>query len=348
MKEMKSILLIAGTYVATVIGAGFASGQEILSYFVVYGKQSLYGLLLVCALFTLCALCVLLRTERNGIDGFDEYLRCIAGRWIGGFIKLCVTLFMFASFCSMAAGSGELFGSGFHIQPIYGMAAMLLACSVVFLFDLKGILAVNAFLAPIMAVSLFVLGVYTFVFRDVAVFGSGILSKLCDNYIVSALIYASYNLLTAIVILAQMRQMVTRKRIAVGASVTGGVSLFVIALAIWAAVALYYGKIELGEMPFLTIVARRGNLLRVLYSVVLYFSMFTTAISCGYGVLEWLRGTLKIKKLTAIIVLIAVSCPVLTLGFSSIVKNVYSIFGYLGLVLIVLVLADGVRMLSEK
>lgn len=121
-----------------------------------------------------------------------------------------------------------------------------------------------------------------------------------------------------------------------------------IALAIWAAVALYYGKIELGEMPFLTIVARRGNLLRVLYSVVLYFSMFTTAISCGYGVLEWLRGTLKIKKLTAIIVLIAVSCPVLTLGFSSIVKNVYSIFGYLGLVLIVLVLADGVRMLSEK
>lgn len=57
--------------------------------------------------------------------------------------------------------------------------------------------------------------------------------------------------------------MVTRKRIAVGASVTGGVSLFVIALAIWAAVALYYGKIELGEMPFLTIVARRGNLLRV-------------------------------------------------------------------------------------
>ncbi|HIV03058.1 MAG TPA: hypothetical protein IAC74_05735 [Candidatus Aphodoplasma excrementigallinarum] len=348
MKELKNTFLIAGTYVATVIGAGFASGQEILSYFVIYGKQSLYGLLLVCVLFTLCALCVLLRTERNGLESFDEYLRCIAGRRMCGFIKLCVTLFMLASFCTMAAGSGELFLSGFGAAPVYGMAAMLLACAVVFFFDLKGILTVNAVLAPIMAVSLFLLGVVSFVFRDTAVFGSGILSKLCDNFIVSALIYASYNLLTAIVILAQMRQMVTKKRVALGAAVTGGAALFIIALAIWAAIGLYYGKIELGEMPFLTIVARRGDVMRILYSVVLYFSMFTTAISCGYGVLEWLRHTFRIKKLTAIVVLIAVSCPVLTLGFSSIVQNVYSIFGYLGLVLIVYVLADGVRMLSEK
>ena len=255
---------------------------------------------------------------------------------------------MLASFCTMAAGSGELFLSGFGVAPIYGMAAMLLACAVVFFFDLKGILAVNAVLAPIMAVSLFVLGVVSFVFRDTAVFGSGILSKLCGNYIVSALIYASYNLLTAIVILSQMRQMVTKKRVALGAAVIGGAALFIIALAIWAAIGLYYGKVELGEMPFLTIVARRGDVMRILYSVVLYFSMFTTAISCGYGVLEWLRHTFRIKKLTAIVVLIAVSCPVLTLGFSSIVQNVYSIFGYLGLVLIVYVLADGVRMLSEK
>lgn len=41
---------------------------------------------------------------------------------------------------------GSYSAVAFHIQPIYGMAAMLLACAVVFLFDLKGILAVNAFL----------------------------------------------------------------------------------------------------------------------------------------------------------------------------------------------------------
>ena len=348
MKAMKNILLIAGTYVATVIGAGFASGQEILSYFVVYGKQSLYGLLFVCLLFTLCAVCVLLRTDRNDLNSFDEYMRCIAGRRMCGFIKICVTLFMLASFCSMAAGSGELFRSGFGVSSIVGMGAMLLACAAVFLFDLKGILAVNAVLAPIMAVGLFALGIYSFIYRDVATFSMGILTKLCDNFVISALLYASYNLLTAIVILAQMKTLITKKRVAVGASILGGTVLFVIAIAIWGAIKLYYGKIELGEMPFLTVVSRRGDMVRILYSIVLYFSMFTTAISCGYGVLEWLRETFQLKKLTAIIILIAVSCPVLTLGFSSIVKNVYSIFGYLGLVLIVYVLADGVKMLSEK
>lgn len=348
MKDIKNMLLIAGTYVATVVGAGFASGQEILSYFVVYGRQSVYGLMLVCVLFMLCALCVLMRTEKDGIDSFDEYMHRIAGRRMCVFIKMCVTLFMFVSYCSMAAGSGELFLDGFGAAPAYGMAAMMIICAVVFWFDIKGIVAVNAVLAPVLAVSLFFLGVVSFVFRDTAVFGGGILSKLCSNWVVSALVYASYNLLSAIVILAQMRRIVTKHRIALGSAVIGASVLFVIALAIWAAIGLYYGKVELGEMPFWTIVSRYGGFVKAVYSAVLYFSMMTTAISCGYGVLEWLTHTLKIKKLTAILVLTAASCPVLTLGFSGIVKNVYAVFGCLGFLLVVYVLVDGVRMLSEK
>lgn len=348
LKELKNTFLIAGTYVATVIGAGFASGQEILSYFVIYGKKSVYGLMIVCVLFILCALCVMLRVDKNDINGFDEYMNAISGRYMCVFIRLCVTLFMFASFCSMAAGSGELIYDSFGTERAYGMAVMLVMCAVVFLFDIKGILAVNAVLAPIMAVSLFVLGIYSFVCRDTVVFGGGAAARLCDNYITSALIYASYNILTAIVILAQMKPMISKRSVCFSSAVIGGGALFVIALAIWGAIKLYYGKIPLGEMPFLTIVARRGNVLRSIYAAVLYFSMFTTAISCGYGVIERLKSVLKIKKLTAVIVLTAASCPVLTLGFSDIVKNVYSLFGYLGLVLIVYVLADGIRMMGEK
>ena len=348
LKDIKRIFLIAGTYVATVIGAGFASGQEILSYFAVYGKRSIYGLAIVCVLFILCAMCVMLRIYKDDIGGFDEYMSVVSGKRMGIFIRICVTLFMFATFCSMAAGSGELAYDIFKDGRVYGIAAMLIMCTIVFLFDLKGILAVNAVLAPIMAVSLFTLGLYTFIFRDTAVFAQGIASKLCDNYVTSALIYASYNILTAIVILAQMRPVISRRRVCIFSSVLGGGALFVIALAIWGSISLYYGMIPLGEMPFLTIVARRGNFLRMLYSAALYFSMLTTAISCGYGVIERLKSVFGIKKLTAVIILIAASCPVLTLGFSDIVKNVYSVFGYMGLALIVYVLADGVRMMGEK
>lgn len=348
MKEKKNTLLIAGTYVATVIGAGFASGQEILSYFVVYGKRSVYGLMIVCVLFILCALCVMLRTYNDGIEGFDEYMSTIASKRVCAFMKICIMLFMFSSFCSMVAGNGELFYNIFKTPRIAGSAVMLFACAVVFFFDLKGILTVNAVLAPIMAISLFVLGVYSFIFRDISVFSGGFYEHLCKNYFVSALVYASYNLLSAIVILSGLRPLITRRSVCFASSIIGGGALIVIAAAMWAAIGIYYGKIELYDMPFLTIASRRGTLVKSLYSLVLCFSMLTTAISCGYGVLGWLSSRFKIKKLTAIVVLIVASVPITFLGFSQIVKNIYSIFGYLGLVMIVCVLSDGIRLMNEK
>ena len=64
--------------------------------------------------------------------------------------------------------------------------------------------------------------------------------------------------------------------------------------------------------------------------------------------LGWLSSRFKIKKLTAIVVLIVASVPITFLGFSQIVKNIYSIFGYLGLVMIICVLSDGIRLMNEK
>ncbi len=348
LKELKNIFLIAGTYIATVIGAGFASGQEILSYFVVYGKKSIYGLMIVCVLFILCALCVMLRVDKNDINGFDEYMSVISGTRTRVFIKACIMLFMFASFCSMVTGNGELFFENFGFGRFVGCILMIVVCCMIFLFDLKGILAVNAFLAPIMTISLFVLGLCAFVFRGQAVFANEIFVRLCKNYVVSALIYASYNLLTVIVIISEMKPLISKKSVCYAASIIGGGALFVIALSMWAAIKLYYGKIVLSDMPFLTIVSRGGEGVKSFYSIILCFSMLTTAISCGYGVIEWLVSSLKIKKLTAIIILIAASCPVLLLGFTGIVRNVYSIFGYFGLVMMVYILADGIRMINEK
>lgn len=46
-----STLKIAATYIGTIIGAGFASGQEILQFFAVYGSMGFLGVLVVTVLF---------------------------------------------------------------------------------------------------------------------------------------------------------------------------------------------------------------------------------------------------------------------------------------------------------
>lgn len=348
MKQWKNVFVISGVYIATIIGAGFASGQEILSYFVVYGKRSLWGLLIVTLMFTVCCALVLMRVYFDNLHSFKDYMLCVSGRRMWVFMEVCASLFMLAGFCSMAAGSGSLFQSQFGWNYLCGVGVMLALCTVVFLFDLKGILAVNSLLAPIMCAGLVVLGVSVFVFRDVAAFAWQAINKLTHNWVVSAILYGAYNLLTSIVILCETRPLLKNGLTGLWVGIVGGGVLGLVLLVIWAAIKLYYGKILLGEIPLLVIVSRQGRAVEFIYSTILYLSMFTTAVSCGYGFLGRLKDSLGIGRNLAIIFLLAVGLPATLLGFSGIVQNIYSAFGFLGLPLVAMVLVDGARLICGK
>ena len=46
-----STLKIAGTYIGTVVGAGFATGQEVLQFFTRFGIRGLTGIIITTVLF---------------------------------------------------------------------------------------------------------------------------------------------------------------------------------------------------------------------------------------------------------------------------------------------------------
>ena len=45
MSPMKEVFKIAGAFVGVIVGAGFASGQEILQFFASFGSLGLVGIL---------------------------------------------------------------------------------------------------------------------------------------------------------------------------------------------------------------------------------------------------------------------------------------------------------------
>ena len=50
---MKDTLRVAGVYVGTIIGAGFASGQEVLQFYTGYGWLGILGTLVTVVLYPL-------------------------------------------------------------------------------------------------------------------------------------------------------------------------------------------------------------------------------------------------------------------------------------------------------
>ena len=65
-EEHKNIFRVASIYVASVTGAGFASGQEIMQFFSAYETGGFWGILLAGVLFSAVGCIVLdkVRSER--------------------------------------------------------------------------------------------------------------------------------------------------------------------------------------------------------------------------------------------------------------------------------------------
>ncbi|HBT48846.1 MAG: hypothetical protein XD49_0570 [Caldanaerobacter subterraneus] len=78
-KNSISSYKIAATYIGTVVGAGFASGQEILQFFVYHGKKGILGLLIVTLLFVFYGNAILFLGNCFRASSYKRVVFVIAG-----------------------------------------------------------------------------------------------------------------------------------------------------------------------------------------------------------------------------------------------------------------------------
>ena len=112
----------AGAVVACLIGAGFASGQEVLQFFTVYGPvRGLCGAALACALLGGAAAAMLSDAGQGG--GFTRW----CGPRLAGLLGWASPAVLFGVYTVMLAGAGALLQSGFGLPAAAGRAGMCVA-----------------------------------------------------------------------------------------------------------------------------------------------------------------------------------------------------------------------------
>lgn len=330
---------VTGTYIATLVGAGFASGQEIVSFFIKYGNMGIFGAILVSVIFGIVAYTVTDSVRVSGNAEFDVYLESITFAWLTGIIKFITSVFMMAVFCVMAAGCGAAAAQLFSVSEKVGAAAMCVFCFFCFLFDIKAILAVNGILAPIIVFGILFVCMYILKFREIGVFSQN-LSVLTDNWLVSGMSYSGYNILTAAVVLVNSGKSVSDRAEARRIGILSGIVFFAMLMPMWVVLKIYYGKIALGEVPMLTLAVRQGKVLGGIYTVILFAAMLTTALSNGFGAVNMLAGRVKLSRTLLCGAVCAVGFLGAGFGFSRLVGEGYNACGYVGVVLLAAILTD--------
>lgn len=87
----KNWIKIAFIYVGTVIGAGFASGREIIEFFAVYGLKGSWGIFISCILFAFIGGVLLVKVYNNKIESFNELSNELFGNKIGCIVNIIIS-----------------------------------------------------------------------------------------------------------------------------------------------------------------------------------------------------------------------------------------------------------------
>ncbi|MFZ5649411.1 MAG: hypothetical protein ACOY4I_00965 [Bacillota bacterium] len=328
---------IASAYIGVTIGAGFASGQEVLQFFSFFGPLSLAAIAMTSFLFAFFAIVILRLGSKLSATSHREVVYRSGGRAVGLAVDITITFFLFGSFTAMLAGTGASLNQQFGLPPLYGSLFMAAVALATVLTGLSGIISALSLLVPVMFA-----GIMTLAGAVLIYFPDGLAEMryyaqpweaVIPFWPLSALTYVSYNLVVAVAILAPMGSMAGSGSSIEKGSVAGGIGLGLGITAInlvLLAVPESFGY----PVPMSYVAGLFSPLAGALYTLILTAAIYSTAVGGLYGFTARIASPEKhrFKLLAAAVTLGGLIAS--AIGFTNLVRFLYAGVGIAGFLLL--------------
>ncbi len=337
-KKGVSSLKVAAAYIGTVVGAGFATGQEILQFFNRFGAFGLAGILIATIMFIVFGYFVMALGRKLNSRSHLEIIKYSGGKELGAIIDLVITVFLFGSFTAMIAGTGALFSQQFNLPPLTGNIVMAVLATVTVLTGINGVINSLSFVVPFLLTAVIGTGLFSIISSrpdiNAAAIGE---SSLIANWFVSAVLYVSYNIIISTAVLSPLGSEAQDIRAVRNGAVLGGLGLGLGAVMIYFALSCSISEVTDLEVPMIYIAGGIHPAIQTAYAAVLAAEIYTTAVASLYGFVSRIsdirRHPVKSRIAAAEVTVAALLAS--QFGFSNLVKYLYPAVGYCGITLLV-------------
>ena len=330
MIEVISITLVI---IGALIGAGFASGQEIFSFFYIYGKNGIYGILIMSILIGIFIYKSLKIIYQKQVYNYNDFLNLfIKNTKIRNVILWIVNVLLLVSFYIMVAGFGAYFEQEIGINRIIGSIVLNLLCVIVFFSNIKGVLKASNLIVPFLIFFIFFIGIKNIVqIRTIDFY------QIKNNWILSMLIYNSYNFILLMPVLISLKKQITKEKNIKKVSILVTIIILILSISIFFLLLnANIKEIENQEMPIVYIISNYFNKYKKIYAFIVLASIFTTAISVGIGFLQNISKNSNSYPQFVLFMCIT-SLLMSNIGFSKLLNFIYPVFGYIGILQIVII-----------
>ena len=323
-------------YIGTVIGAGFASGREIIEFFAVYGVKGIFGMIISGLLFSIAGSLLLIKMYKNRINGLRDLSERIFGEKLWLIFDTIIGFSLYTGYSVMISASGAVFEQELSLSYDLGILFMVITTFLVFMFKLEGFSFINTLLVPLLIIGILFTSIYVNmaqIYNLSNVEGVNITGK--GNFITSSLLYFGSNSLIIIIVFSSLLPLIKDKKTAIFGGAVGGIILFLLGLSILLSMLVYYNEVAYLDIPMLKICDHIGPAYRKIYAVILWTAIFTTAIANGFGFMNRISNSRRLFY-TGIFCICAI--PLAKFGFANLVSTIYPIFGFIGVGMMLFIL----------
>lgn len=344
---MKEQIKIGLAFVGLVVGAGFATGLEVIQYFMSFGLTGLWGIVVAGVIMAAAGAvilqlgCFFLAEEHHSV------FRQIAHPVISRTLDIAVILTLFCIGFVMLAGAGSNLEQQFGLPTWIGSLIMVVLVATTGLLNVEKVSNIISGVTPLLILAVVTVFLYT-LFNMPGDFGR--LSELASAeaspvspWWLSALNYVGLALILGV----SMSLVIGGAHSSLRATMRGGLlggTVYTILLAMLAFTMLANIEVVAGDdVPTLSLFESIHPVLALTMTFIIFLMIYNTAIGMFFALGKRVTASRPQRYVPVFFALCAAGYGVSFVGFETLMTYVYPVLGYLGLAMVVLLVGWWVK-----
>ena len=332
------VFAFAMTLIGNVIGVGFSTGREVMTYFGNFGKAGIGGIFLsfgLCCLFAPIAY----STARN-MDkySFDWVITPLGWKPLRIFNLIFTLVGLSSSISAMIAGAGSILNALFNVPYLLASSLVALLCLLTVVMSLKRFSDLMGLMVPVMVVLAISICLVCAISPVTTEGGWDVVSsdnKLIGVWWTSALVYFGVNVGPIIQLVTPMSKSIRDKKTARLGALVCALALIAVAVCAMLAIVFNYPICFDQDLPTVTMGFYKAPIAGILYGAVALMAIYSTCTAFLFIFKSAFESMPVLKKddkriIMALVILVAACFGVSFIGYANFVDKVWAVLGYFG------------------
>ena len=359
MKEQinwKQVIIFMGAVIAFAIGAGFATGQEVMQYFASYGYQCiLVGIVfLIIMIYTNLSFATAGYNEKfeRGSTIFEYYCGPILGKVFDYF----TVIFCYLSFVVMVAGASSTLHEQFGLPNLVGGIIIAVLAGGTVILGLNSLVDIIGKIGPVMILFTILIAIITLAMtgshipEGVALIENGkvTVQQAGTNWLSSGISYGGFALLWFAGFVSELGAKSKLKELRMGVTF-GQIITILTGIVVAFALLANIQDVASAQIPNLVLASKIFPWIGVVFAIIVFAAIFSSATPLLWTAVSRFTEEHTRPYIILTLILTAAGCIIaFFVPFSTLVNVIYVINGYAGFVLVFFMVIKDIRTFLAK